>query len=101
MKKLFIGNLPFKVSGKDFVDADLQALFSSYGVEEAKVIIDRESGRSRGFGFVSITADESSDKAMQEMNGKDVGGRQIVVNVARERTTRSGGDNRDRGYQQR
>ena len=80
MKKLYVGNLPYS-----YKDDDLNTLFADYGeVESAIIIIDRQSGRSKGFGFVEL-ADEAADKAMEELNGKDVDGRNIVVNEARPR----------------
>jgi len=77
--KLYVGNLPFSVTEKD-----LEKLFSSYGeIEEATVISDKFSGRSKGFGFVTFKDDEAGKKAIKEMNGKDVEGREIKVNEAR------------------
>lgn len=76
--KLYVGNLPWSID-----DAKLKELFASYGeVTEAVVIKDKFSGRSKGFGFVTFTDDEAAKTAMQEMNGKDVEGRQIKVNEA-------------------
>ncbi|MEM4367183.1 MAG: RNA-binding protein [Candidatus Anstonellales archaeon] len=78
-KKLYVGNLPFSVT-----QDQLKEMFSSYGsVSEAIVISDRMSGRSKGFGFVTFDEDAAADKAMAEMNGKDVEGRQIKVTEAR------------------
>jgi RNA recognition motif-containing protein len=86
-KKLFVGNLAFSTTG-----SDLEALFASAGtVESATVVSDRESGRSRGFGFVEMSSSSEASKAMQELNGRDVGGRQINVSEAKERESRSGG----------
>ena len=86
-KKLFVGNLAFSTTG-----SDLEALFSSAGtVESATVVSDRESGRSRGFGFVEMSTSTEATKAIQELNGRDLGGRQINVNEAKEREPRSGG----------
>jgi RNA recognition motif-containing protein len=86
-KKLFVGNLAFSTTG-----ADLEALFASAGtVESAAVVSDRESGRSRGFGFVEMSSSSEAAKAIQELNGRDIGGRQINVSEARERESRSGG----------
>lgn len=86
-KKLFVGNLAFSTTG-----SDLEALFVSAGtVESATVVSDRETGRSRGFGFVEMSTSIEASKAIQELNGKDVGGRQINVSEAKEREPRSGG----------
>jgi RNA recognition motif-containing protein len=86
-KKLFVGNLAFSTTG-----ADLESLFSAAGtVESATVVNDRESGRSRGFGFVEMSSSTEASKAIAELNGKDVGGRQINVSEANERPARSGG----------
>ena len=65
--KLYVGNLPWSVD-----DKGLQALFESYGVDEANVIVDKFSKRSKGFGFVTINDDESAKKAMAEMDQKEV-----------------------------
>jgi len=76
--KLYVGNLPWSVD-----DKGLQALFESYGVDEANVIVDKFSKRSKGFGFVTINDDESAKKAMAEMDQKEVDGRALNVNEAR------------------
>jgi cold-inducible RNA-binding protein len=86
-KKLFVGNLAFSTTG-----SDLESLFAAAGtVESATVVNDRESGRSRGFGFVEMSNSSEASKAIQELNGRDVGGRQINVSEAKEREPRSGG----------
>ena len=86
MKKIYVGNFPFNMT-----DPDLRALFEPYGtVESASVVTDRDTGRSRGFGFVSMTNDEEADKAMAALNGKDSGGRALTVNEARPQTQRGG-----------
>jgi RNA recognition motif-containing protein len=86
-KKLFVGNLSFSTTG-----ADLEALFASSGtVESASVVSDRDSGRSRGFGFVEMSTSSEATKAIQDLNGRDVGGRQINVSEAKERESRGGG----------
>ena len=78
-KKLFVGSLPWGVD-----DAKLGEIFSQAGtVVSAKVIKDRETGRSRGFGFVEMSTDDEADTAIKNLNGADVDGRQIVVNEAR------------------
>lgn len=82
--KLYVGNLPFSATGDS-----LKALFATYGeIEEAIVISDRFSGRSKGFGFITFKDEASAQKAIEELNGKDVEGRKIVVNVARPRPER-------------
>lgn len=84
MTKLYVGNLPYSVK-----DDSLKDMFSDYGnVVSASIIFDRMSGRSKGFGFVEIEDDEEAQKAISEMNGKDVEGRNIVVSVARPREER-------------
>lgn len=80
--KLFVGNLPFATT-----DQDLQNEFANAGlVNSATVIKDRETGRSRGFGFVEMSTDEEAQKAIEMFNGKEMEGRAIVVNIAREKT---------------
>ena len=77
--KLYVGNLPYTVN-----DEGLKELFAAAGeVTEAKVIMDKFSGRSKGFGFVTMKDDEAAQKAISEMDGKEIEGRQIKVNVAR------------------
>ena len=83
-KKLFVGGLPFETTS-----ADLEKLFSQAGqVESASVITDRMTGRSRGFAFVEMTSEEEAAKAVEQLNGSDVGGRNIVVAEARPREER-------------
>ena len=78
-KKLFVGNLSYNVSNDDLVTA-----FSEFGeTTEANVVMDRNTGRSRGFGFVEFTEDAAADAAIEKMNGADLQGRTIVVNVAK------------------
>lgn len=90
-KKLFVGNLPYETN-----DQGLSDLFSPFGeVSSANIISDRFSGRSRGFGFVEMTNDGEAEKAIQEMNGKELNGRAIVVNEARPREERPEGRRRD------
>ena len=80
-KKLFVGNLSWNTN-----DASLQAFFATVGtVSSAQVITDRYTGKSRGFGFVEMSNDEEAEKAKEELNGKDLDGRQITVNEARAR----------------
>ena len=79
--KIYVGNLPFSMD-----DSKLKDAFSTYGeVVEAVVISDRFSHRSKGFGFVTFASEESAQKAVSEMNGKEVEGRALKVNEARER----------------
>jgi len=76
--KLYIGNLPWKLD-----DSALKEMFASYGADEANVISDKFSGRSKGFGFVTIADDEAANKAISEMNDKEIEGRAIKVSEAR------------------
>lgn len=86
-KKLYVGNLPWSTSS-----SDLQSLFGQHGdVVSAEVISDRETGKSRGFGFVQMGNDAAADAAIEALNGHDMDGRALVVNEARERSPRSGG----------
>lgn len=89
-KKLYVGNLPYTVG-----DEQLQQMFAPMGsVVSAQVIMDRYSGRSKGFGFVEMSSDEEASRAVAELNGKDQGGRALTVNEARPKEQR---DDRDRG----
>lgn len=82
---MYVSNLGFRVS-----DGDLRKLFETFGeVSSAKVITDRETGRSRGFGFVEMNSSEEAEKAMSSLNGKEVEGRAINVTTAREKENRS------------
>jgi cold-inducible RNA-binding protein len=86
-KKLYVGNLTYEVS-----DADLQQLFSTFGsVRSAQVVMDRETGRSKGFGFVEFGNDNEADAAVTGLNGKDFNGRTMTVNEARPKEDRGGG----------
>ena len=92
-KKLFVGSLSFQIS-----DFDLEDLFKQYGeVVSAKVIVDRMSGRSRGFGFVEMSSDESAQSAMDALNGTEVKGRPINVSVAKEKSEDDRGGFRNSG----
>jgi RNA recognition motif-containing protein len=87
--KLYVGNLSYDVTG-----SDLQALFTPHGtVESAEVIADRDTGRSKGFGFVQMASDAEAQAAIAALNGQDHAGRALTVNVAkpREERPRSGG----------
>ena len=78
---IYVGNLPFSTT-----QADLEQLFSEYGsVDSAAVITDRETGRSRGFGFVEMPNDDEARKAIEELDGYNMGGRDLRVNEARPR----------------
>ncbi|RCS52689.1 RNA-binding protein [Bremerella cremea] len=92
-KKLYVGNLPYSYTG-----TDLENLFSQYGnVAYVSVISDRETGRSRGFGFVEMDSDSDASAAIDALNGYDIDGRKLVVNEAREREGRPGGGGGGRG----
>ncbi|MCH8123323.1 MAG: RNA-binding protein [Bacteroidetes bacterium] len=83
---IYVGNLPHATS-----DSELKDAFGQYGsVDSAKIITDRETGRSRGFGFVEMPDDGDAAKAVQELNGQDFDGRPLTVNEARPRERRSG-----------
>ena len=94
-KKLFIGSLAWATDS-----AGLQTAFERFGdIEEATVISDRETGRSRGFGFVTFNDEASAQQAVSEMNGTELDGRPIVVNEAKEQAPRgNGGGGGGRGY---
>lgn len=92
-KKLYVGNLPWSVTS-----ADLEALFSPYGaVQSAEVVSDRETGRSRGFGFVQMESQEGSDQAISALHESEFQGRNLTVNEARERAPGGGGGGGGRG----
>jgi len=85
-KKLYVGNLPYGISS-----SDLERVFEQYGaVESAQVINDRDTGRSKGFGFVEMGNDQEAQAAIQALNGKDVEGRALTVNEARPKTEGGG-----------
>ncbi len=86
-RKIYVGNLPWSTTS-----ADLEAMFAAHGaVRSAEVISDRETGRSRGFGFVEMETDEGLQAAISALNGQEINGRPLTVNEARERTPRPGG----------
>jgi cold-inducible RNA-binding protein len=86
-KKLYVGNLPFTTS-----DQDLGEIFAQVGqVTSAKVIMDRDSGRSKGFGFVEMASDEEAANAISQFNGAQLSGRPLTVNEARPMAPRQGG----------
>src|SRR5690348_18400204 len=107
MKKIYVGNFSFSMT-----ESELRSMFEPYGaIESASLVTDRDTGRSRGFGFVSMTNDAEAEKAMAGLNGTDSGGRALTVNEARPQAPRSGfrggrgggggGGDRDRGPRQR
>lgn len=84
-KRLFVGGLSYSIN-----DDQLRDLFAQYGdIVDVKVITDKFTGRSKGFGFVEMANDEEADKAISELNDKEIDGRKIAVNVARPREERS------------
>jgi len=92
-KKLYVGNLAFSVS-----DSDLQELFSAHGsILSAQVIMDRDTGQSKGFGFVEMSSDGEAQAAIAALDGKDHGGRALKVNEAKPKENRSGGGGGGRG----
>ncbi|MBK8466496.1 MAG: RNA-binding protein [Chloracidobacterium sp.] len=92
--KLYVGNLSFRVTSED-----LQEYFGAAGpVDSANVVMDRETGRSRGFGFVEMASEDAATAAISQFNGQEYDGRNMVVNEARPREDRPrGGGGRDRG----
>lgn len=86
MKRLYVGNLPYKTSNDDLKDMFIQVAPS---VTSAQVMMDRITGRSRGFAFVEIDNDSEADAAIAEMNGKEMEGRKLTVNEARPREERA------------
>jgi RNA recognition motif-containing protein len=94
--KIYVGGLPYATT-----DAQLQEIFSAHGtVESARVITDKFTGRSRGFGFVEMTSSEEAQRAIQALNGTDLDGRNLTVNEARPQEKRSGFGG-DRGGERR
>lgn len=86
-KKLYVGNLSY-----DVTDNDLSKMFEPHGtVQSAQVIMDRDVGRSKGFGFVEMQSDQEAQAAIQALNGQDSGGRALTVNEAKPKTTGGGG----------
>ena len=85
-KKLYVGNLSYEVS-----DGDLATMFAAFGtVQSAQIIMDRDTGRSKGFGFVEMSSDQEAQAAITGLNGKEVGGRSLTVNEARPKTEGGG-----------
>jgi cold-inducible RNA-binding protein len=101
VKKIYVGNFSFSLT-----EPELRSLFEQHGsIESVTIATDRDSGRSRGFGFVSMPNDDEAEKAMAALNGKELGGRALTVNEARSQTQRSGfregGRGGDRNSRQR
>ena len=91
--KLYVGNLAFQTTSQD-----LQELFSQAGtVQSASVMEDRETGRSRGFAFVEMSSQDEATSAIEQFNGKEVGGRTLKVNEAKPQADRNSGGGRGRG----
>jgi RNA recognition motif-containing protein len=90
-KRLYVGNIPYQCE-----EAQLRALFEQDGrqVEEVKIVIDRETGRSRGFAFVEMATDDQAQAAVTALNGKPLGGRALTVSEARERAPGGSGARR-------
>ena len=92
--KLFVGNLSFNITENDLQDA-----FAAHGtVIEANLMMDRATGRPRGFAFVTMSTPEEAQKAIDALNGKELGGRALTVNIAKPREERPGGGGGNRGY---
>ena len=92
--KIYVGNLPFSTT-----DNELRDLFGQFGeVESARIVTDRETGRSRGFAFVTMGTPDEAAKAMQGMDGKTLNGRPLRVNEAEQRQQRGGGGGGGGGY---
>ena len=86
MRNLFVGNLSFQTT-----EGELSELFGQFGeIAKIQLMTDRDTGRSRGFGFVEMTTDDAAAKAVAELNGKEVGGRALNVNEAKPKPERSG-----------
>ena len=93
-KKLYVGNLAYGVS-----DGDLHQMFEAHGtVQSAQVILDRDTGRSKGFGFVEMGSDQEAQAAIAALNGKEVDGRALTVNEARPKPEGGGGRGGRGGY---
>jgi cold-inducible RNA-binding protein len=93
LKNIFVGNLDFNTS-----EDELRTMFEAYGqVDRVSIMTDRDTGRSRGFGFVEMANAEDGEKAIAALNGSQLGGRTLNVNEARPKVERSGGGGKDRG----
>ena len=93
-KKLYVGNLPYDVS-----EETLRGLFvdGGWATEEVAIIMDRDTGRPRGFGFVTLSNGTDADAAIAKLNGREMSGRNLIVNEAKERTDRDSGGGRSSG----
>jgi cold-inducible RNA-binding protein len=93
MKNIFVGNLSFRTT-----EDEVRSLFAAYGsVDRVNLITDRDTGQARGFGFVEMSNDGEAERAIAELNGRELGGRAINVNEARPKEDRGGGGGRGRG----
>src|SRR5271155_2028774 len=93
-KKLYVGNLGYGVT-----DSDLTKMFEPHGtVQSAQIIMDRDTGRSKGFGFVEMATDQEAQAAIQALNGKEVNGRALTVNEAKPKEGGGGGRSGGGGY---
>jgi cold-inducible RNA-binding protein len=93
VKNIFVGNLSFNTK-----EEELRQLFEPFGqVDRVSILTDRDTGRSRGFGFVEMSNNDDGEKAITALNGSQLGGRTINVNEARPKTDRGSGGGRDRG----
>lgn len=93
MKNIFVGNLSFSTT-----EQDIRSLFEAYGsVDRVNIVTDRDSGQPRGFAFVEMSNDAEGNKAIDAMNGREVGGRALNVNEARPKTAGGGGGGGGRG----
>jgi RNA recognition motif-containing protein len=91
--KIYVGNLPFSATSEQ-----LNEMFSKFGtVDSAKIVMDRDTGRSKGFGFVEMSTGDEAAAAIEKLNGQDMGGRSLVVNEARPMEPRTGGGGGGRG----
>ncbi len=97
MKNIFVGNLSFNTN-----EDELRQIFEGYGqVDRVSIMTDRDTGRSRGFGFVEMSSNEDGEKAIAALNGSQVGGRTINVNEARPKAERGGGGGGGGGFRDR
>ena len=93
MKNIFVGNLSF-----DATENSVRTMFEAYGsVERVSIVTDRDTGRAKGFGFVEMSANADADRAIAELNGRELGGRALNVNEARPKTERSFGGGQRQG----
>ena len=94
---IYVSNLSFHTT-----EEDLNSMFGKFGaVTSAKIIMDRETGKSRGFGFIEMSSETEGNEAMQALNNKEIEGRALSVSVAREKTDRGGGGSSSRGNNRR